>query len=424
MSDKPNFIVFMSDDHGHRDLSCMGATDFQTPNFDRIAARGAKLTRWYSNAPICSAGRCGILTGRYPIAAGIPGNVGVNADGLSPDLPTIPSALKKLGYQTYMSGKWHLGNREPFLPHNHGFDHWFGFTNGCIDYYSHTCYWPLTSGQQARHDLWEDGREVYRNGEYFVDLMRDKAIEYIEKAKRDGRPFFMYIPFNTPHYPMHAPEEYMERFAHLSRARQLMAAMLAVMDDALGKILDELERLALFDNTCIFFQPDHGPSREPRNWTDGTDLPFPGGDTGGLRGHKGTLWEGGIRVPTLMSWPARVQGGKTIDEIGIGMDIFPTMLAAAGGDPEAHRLDGADILPMIADDAPSPHAAADLFWTRGQRGETRAIQNDRYKLLLDKNEIHLSNLDSDPNETTNIAGDEPELTNALLARLNAWHGAL
>ena len=119
MSDKPNFIVFMSDDHGHRDLSCMGATDFQTPHFDRIATRGVKLTRWYSNAPICSAGRCGILTGRYPIAAGIPGNVGIDADGLSPDLPTIPSALKKLGYQTYMSGKWHLGNREPFLPHNH-----------------------------------------------------------------------------------------------------------------------------------------------------------------------------------------------------------------------------------------------------------------------------------------------------------------
>ena len=198
MPDKPNFIVFMSDDQGHRDLSCMGATDFQTPNFDRIASRGAKLTRWYSNAPICSAGRCGILTGRYPIAAGIPGNVGVNADGLSPDLPTIPKALKKLGYQTCMSGKWHLGNREPFLPHNHGFDHWFGFTNGCIDYYSHTFYWALTSKNQARHDLWEDGIEVYRNGTYFVDLMCDKAIEYIQKAKNDGTAVLYVCPLQHP----------------------------------------------------------------------------------------------------------------------------------------------------------------------------------------------------------------------------------
>lgn len=198
-----------------------------------------------------------------------------------------------------------------------------------------------------------------------------------------------------------------------------MTAMLTVMDDALGKIFDELERLNLFDNTCIFFQPDHGPSREPRNWTDGTDHAYPGGDTGGLRGHKGTLWEGGIRVPTLMSWPNRFKGGKTIDELGMGMDIFPTILTAAGGDPSQYNLDGTDILSMITDNTPTPHT--DVFWTRGQRGETRAIQNDRYKLHLESDEIHLSNLSTDPNETTNIAGDEPELTHNLLNRLNEWH---
>ena len=422
MPDQPNFIVMMSDDHGHRDLSCMGATDFETPNFDRLATGGAKLTRWYSNAPICSAGRCGILTGRYPIAAGIPGNVGVAQPGLSPDFITIPKALKELGYQTYMSGKWHLGTYEPHLPHNHGFDHWFGFKNGCIDYYSHSFYWALTSGNQVRHDLWEDGEEVWRNGEYFIDLLRDKAIEYIQKAKEDGRPFFLYLPFNTPHYPMHSPEEYMERFAHLPRSRQLMVAMLTVMDDAIGKIFDELERLELFDNTCIFFQPDHGPSREPRNWTDGTDVPYPGGDTGGLRGHKGTIWDGGIRVPTLMSWPDRFEGGKTIDELGMGMDIFPTILTAAGGDPSQYNLDGTDVLSMITDGTPTPHT--DVFWTRGNGGQSRAIQNDRYKLLLDGDEIHLSNLDTDRNETTNIAGDEPDLTRDMLNRLNKWHASV
>ena len=359
MSDRPNFIILMSDDHGHADLSCMGATDFQTPNFDRIAERGAKFTQWYSNAPICSAGRCGILTGRYPIAAGIPGNVGVTAPGLSPEIPTIAKALKDLGYQTYMSGKWHLGNHEPYLPHNHGFDHWFGFLNGCIDYYSHAFYWALTSGNQVRHDLWEDGVEIYQNGQYFIDLMTQKAIEYLQKQQENDSPFFLYMPFNTPHYPLHAPQNYMDRFAHLPRARQLMVAMLTVMDDAIGAILDELERLGIFDNTCIVFQPDHGPSREPRNWTDGCEDPYPGGDTGGLRGHKGTLWEGGIRVPTLMSWPDRFEGGKTITEVGIGMDIFPTFLQAAGGDPSQYTLDGTDILSMVTDGAPSPHG--DLF---------------------------------------------------------------
>ncbi len=419
MPTQPNFIVFMSDDHGHADLSCMGATDFQTPHFDRIAARGAKFTRWYSNAPICSAGRCGILTGRYPIPVGIPSNVGINADGLSPDVPTLPKALKELGYQTYMSGKWHLGNKEPFLPHNHGFDHWFGFKNGCIDYYSHTIYWALSSGNQARHDLWEDGKEIYRNGEYFIHLMRDKAIEYIHQAKADGRPFFMYIPFNTPHYPLHAPEEYMERFAHLPRERQLMTAMLTVMDDALGDIINELDSLGLYDNTCIFFQPDHGPSSEPRNWTDGRDDPYTGGNTGGLRGHKATLWEGGIRVPTLMSWPNKFEGGKTIDEIGIGMDIFPTLLTAAGGDPSQYTLDGTDILTMVTDETPSPHG--DLFWTRGNKGETRVIQRDRWKLHLDGDDHHLCNLDTDRGETTNVINDHPDLAKDLCHTLNTWH---
>lgn len=419
MATQPNFIVFMSDDHGHADLSCMGATDFQTPHLDRMATRGAKFTRWYSNAPICSAGRCGILTGRYPIAAGIPSNVGVNADGLSPDVPTLPKALKELGYQTYMSGKWHLGNKEPFLPHNHGFDHWFGFKNGCIDYYSHTLYWPLTSGGQARHDLWEDGEEIYRNGEYFIHLMRDKAIEYLHQAHKDGRPFFMYIPFNTPHYPMHAPAEYMERFAHLPRARQLMTAMLTVMDDAIGDIIAELDSLDLYDDTCIFFQPDHGPSPEPRNWTDGRDDPYTGGNTGGLRGHKATLWEGGIRVPTLMSWPKQFEGGKTIDEIGIGIDIFPTLLTAAGGDVSQYTLDGTNILPMVANETSSPHD--DLFWTRGNKGETRVIQRDRWKLHLDGEDMHLCNLDTDRGETTNVIDEHPDLAKDLLNSLNTWH---
>lgn len=362
------------------------------------------------------------MTGRYPAAAGVPGNVGVEAAGLPANVPTIAKALKELGYDTYMSGKWHLGTFEPHLPHNHGFDHWFGFKNGCVDYYSHTFYWPLVRGKQVRHDLWEDGVEIFRNGQYMTELIAEKAVEYLKQQEEKDSPFFMYVPFNAPHYPMHTPQEYMDRFSHLPVDRQQMAAMISVMDDAIGKILDELERQGILDSTCIFFQPDHGPSSEPRNWTDGREEPFTGGNTGGLRGGKSTLWEGGIRVPTLMSWPERFEGGKTIEEVGIGMDIFPTFLNAAGGDASTYTLDGLDILPMVADGKKTPHD--EIFWTKGRPGGQMAIRRGDMKLVVEGDETHLSDLKADRGETINLANEQPEAVAEMQERLQRWANSL
>ena len=297
-----NFIVFLTDDQGYGDLSCMGCSDFQTPNLDRMADEGARFTSWYSNSPVCSPSRAALLTGRYP------GNAGVRqilaghrtASGLPMGIPTIGSALQTLGYKTFMTGKWHLGLHPDSRPNAQGFDHWYGFMAGCIDYYSHIFYWGSNRGgpgQNPTHDLWEDNKEIWDNGSYFTEMITKKAVEYIRKAHSENVPFFLYVPYNAPHYPMHAPKEYMERFANLPWDRQIMAAMLSAVDDSIGEILREVKQLGLAETTCSFFTSDNGPSRESRNWLDGNLDPYYGGISGGLKGHKFSLYEGGIRLP-------------------------------------------------------------------------------------------------------------------------------
>lgn len=411
----------------------MGTTDFRTPHLDRLAASGARFTDWYSNSPVCSPSRASLLTGRYP------GNAGVRAilaghrtaTGLLPEVPTIAAALKKIGYQTAMFGKWHLGVAETCQPHNHGFDEWFGFLAGCVDYYSHIFYWGMNRGgpgNDPTHDLWENGEEVFYNGEYFTELVTEKAVEYIRRAARSDRPFFLYVPYSAPHYPMHAPKEYIDRFPDLPPDRRIMAAMLSAVDDGVGAIVAELERHGIFENTCIFFQSDNGPSRETRNWLDGRKDPYYGGSAGSLKGHKFSLYDGGIRMPAIMSWPARIPGGQVIHGTGAAMDIFPTFLKAAGGDPSAYELDGKDVLPMVADGAPSPHE--EIFWEMNQQ---TAVRRGPWKLVLKgqlvegapaEDDVHLAHLDDDMGETKNLKDECPEITEELTAAAKAWRAGI
>ena len=329
---KPNFIMFLTDDQGYGDLSCMGATDFKTPHLDRMAANGVRFTDWYSNSPVCSPSRAALLTGRYPGNAGVRSILAGHrtATGLPTEVPTLADALKELGYYTAMSGKWHLGLAEGSRPHDHGFDDWFGFMAGCIDYYSHIFYWQMNRDGRAQfHDLWENGVEFHRDGEYFTELITEYAVKYIRRSMQLGKPFFLYIPYNAPHYPMHAPEKYVNRFPSLSWDRQIMGAMISAVDDSVGEILSELERQGLLENTFTYFQSDNGPSRETRNWMDGNRDPYYGGSAGKLKGHKGSLYEGGIRSPGIMSWPDKIPVGQVIGQHGIAMDVFPTFVTAA-----------------------------------------------------------------------------------------------
>lgn len=431
MEKKPNFIVIMTDDQGYGDLSCMGNTDFVTPNIDSLAKSGVRFTDWYAGSPVCSPSRACLMTGRYP------GNAGVRAilaghrkaSGLTPKVPTLASALKKEGYQTNLVGKWHLGLAEECRPNRNGYDYFYGFMAGCIDYYSHIFYWGMADGHtNPTHDLWENDREIYDNGEYFTDLVTRKTVERIRVCGQKEEPFFLFVGYNAPHYPMHAPRKYMDRFAHLPWDRQVMAAMISAVDDGVGDIVDELKRQGIYENTCIFYQSDNGPSRESRNWMDGREDPYYGGLPGGLKGHKYSLFEGGIRVPGIFSYPGKVPGNQVIHEPCGAMDIFPTLLKEAGGNPGDYELDGRDIMEVMTQGASSPHR--EIFW---EMEEQTAVRRGDYKLVLNgvleegegiQDSVFLSDLSKDPSESRNLAEELPELTRELTEQALAWRNQL
>lgn len=430
---RPNFIIFLTDDQGYGDLSCMGQTDFRTPHLDRLAAQGVRFTNWYSNSPVCSPSRAALLTGRYPGNAGVRSILAGHrtATGLPPEVPTIATVLRGAGYATAMIGKWHLGLAAGSRPGDHGFEEWFGFLAGCVDYYSHIFYWGMNRGgpgNDPTHDLWENDQEIWLNGEYLTDVIGDRAVRYIRRAARGEQPFLLYVPFNAPHYPMHAPQKYLDRFPDLPPDRRIMAAMLSAMDDAVGAVVDELDRQGLFENTLIFFMSDNGPSRETRNWLDGRTDPYYGGSAGGLRGHKFSLFEGGIRSPALMCWPARIPAGQVVDEMGAAMDIFPTFLEAAGVEVGDLELDGQSILPMVTAGKPTPHAR--IFWEMNQQ---TAVRQGPWKLVLNgqlvegappEDAVHLANLDDDPGERTNLKDHYPKLVEELKTAAEQWRQAI
>jgi len=430
---QPNFIIFLTDDHGYGDLSCMGSEFVRTPQLDRLAAGGVRFTDWYSNSPVCSPSRASLLTGRYPPNAGVRSILAGHrtATGLPAHVPTLATALKPLGYRTYLAGKWHLGMAEASRPHHHGFDRWYGFLAGCIDYYSHIFYWGMNQpgpGVNPTHDLWEDGREVWNNGEYFTHAITAKSLEYIRDAAAADEPFVLVVAYNAPHYPMHAPAEYMDRFGELPWDRQVMAAMLAAVDDGVGEILAELERLGLAESTCSFFMGDNGPSRESRNWLDGTLDPYYGGTAGRLKGHKFSLYDGGVRVPGLIHWPERIPAGQVLDAPCAAMDIFPTFLTAAGGEPGNYELDGTDILPYLRGEGPAPRR--DLFW---EMNDQLAVRRGNWKLVLNgrlveqappEDAVHLSDLAEDMAERVNLAPDRPDLAAELADAVRNWHAGI
>jgi arylsulfatase A-like enzyme len=375
------------------------------------------------------------LTGRYP------GNAGIRSillgyrttPGLTQDVPTLASALQDEGYRTELVGKWHLGMVPESRPEAHGFDNSFGCLAGNNDYYSHIHYSPNNRRAVIRgktflgtplHDLWQDGEEVYRDGEYMTEMIGARAVDAVRRSAIEDDPFFLYVPFTAPHFPMHAPQKYKDRFAHLPWEKMIMAAMISAMDDAVGTVLNELDEQGLRENTIVFFMSDNGPSREIRNWLDGTQETYYGGSSGNLKGHKFSLFDGGIRVPGLISWPARIPAGQVIDEPLVAMDVFPTLLRAAGGDPADFDLDGRDIWDVITQGAASPHEY--LFW---EQGDQTAVRQGAWKLVLNGqleescdpvDEVFLSNLDDDPTESENLATDHPAVVEQLRRAVETW----
>ncbi|RUQ98356.1 sulfatase family protein [Labedella endophytica] len=426
---RPNIVIIYADDLGWGDLGSFGADDLDTPAIDELARTGVRLDNWYSNSPVCSPSRASLLTGRYPAHAGVESILGGarRTVGLPPQR-SLADELRDRGYATGVFGKWHLGVDPSSSPQRFGFDEHFGFLAGCVDYYSHIFYW---GENDPVHDLWEGEEEVWRNGEYLTTLIAREAAAFVERNA--GAPFLCFVPFNAPHYPLHAPEEYMLQFAHLPRDRQMMAAMIKAMDDGVAHIVATLERLGLRENTVVFVSSDNGPSIEDRNWLGGEEIAYAGGSAGGLRGYKGSLFEGGVRVPGIMSWPAGLPSGSVNSSVGVMMDLVPTLLdivdgagagpaRGPGSSPPDH--DGVSLLDALA----AGSAAEDrwVFWEyegqlSGRCGDWKIVRDACESMGVPVAEpLALYNLRDDPTERDNRADSEPERLREMLAELERW----
>ena len=418
---QPNVILIYTDDQGTIDVNCYGAKDLTTPHMDRLAKQGVKFSQFYSAAPVCSPSRAAVITGRYPPRAQIPGNVSSHKGhaGMPAHQITMAETFKAAGYNTAHIGKWHLGYDEATMPNNQGFDYSFGHMGGCIDNYSHFFYWNGPN----RHDLWKNGNEIWRDGSYFPQLMVNEASAFIEANQK--KPFFMYFAMNIPHYPLQGTEKWRQHYKELEAPRRMYATLISTMDEMIGKLVSKVESLGLRKDTIIVFQSDHGHSQEERT--------FGGGGSAGIyRGANFSLFEGGIRVPAIISWPGHLPEGESRDQLATAIDWFPTVANLAGIKKIDHRIDGKDITNLLMSaEARSPH---DVFhWqTGGGKNPPWAVRKGDWKLLgnprdtsmkapiTPTDKLFLANLREDPTEMKNFAQQQPEVVNELLKLHEQW----
>jgi len=420
---KPNVILIYTDDQGTVDLGAYGSDDLETPHMDALARRGVKFTQFYAPAPVCSPSRAGLLTGRYNVRAGVPGNVSSRRGnaGMPADQVTIAEMMKAAGYATAHIGKWHLGYTAETMPNNQGFDYSFGHMGGCIDNYSHFFYWNGPN----RHDLWRNGEEVWHHGEFFPELMAREAGEFIE-AHRD-EPFFMYFALNTPHYPYQGDADWVKHYtdAGVDYPRNLYAAFVSTMDESIGALMATLDALKIRDDTIVIFQSDHGHSTEER-------AHFGGGSAGPYRGAKFSMFEGGIRVPAIISWTGHLPGNATRDQVAHGCDWLPTIAELCDVPLPETAIDGKSLVGVINDrNAPSPHDVIHWQVGRGNRAQW-AVRQGPWKLignprdssdmaeLGEEDGLFLVNLEEDVTEMKNLRGEYPEKVEELVKLHNSF----
>ena len=393
---KPNVIIIFTDDQGTVDMNCYGAKDLVTPNMDGLAKRGVRFTQFYSAAPVCSPSRVGLMTGRTPQHGGLNGNVPLDSVGMPTQQITIAEKMKTAGYATAHIGKWHLGHHKETIPNAQGFDHSFGHLVGCIDNYSHFFYW---SGPN-KHDLWRNGKEVFHNGEFFPDLMVKEAGEFIDKNK--AQPFFIYFALNTPHYPYQGSPKWLEHYRDLPYPRNLYAAFLSTTDDRIGALLSKIENAGLTNDTIIIFQSDHGASEEVRAHKGG-------GSAGPHRGAKFSLYEGGIRVPAIISWPGNLPQNEVRNQIATGCDWFPTIMELCKIPAAEHKIDGKSLLPVI--NSKSASSAHKIFHWKS--GNSVAVRERKWKLVMSGKKVELFDLPNDLGESRNLIKEHPKMVKKL-----------
>lgn len=409
---RPNVVLIITDDVGYGDLGSYGAPDVKTPSIDRLAREGVRLTDFYANGATCTPTRAGLISGRYQQRFGLeqPLGAGGAADaerGLPPTGRSLPQLLKNNGYATALVGKWHLGWKPEFSPTAHGFDYFFGFKSGYVDYYQHTA----GGNAPLKADLFENDRPVEVPG-YMTDLITERSVRFIEQNA--GRPFFVDVSYNAAHWPYQRPDDpstardhgrHLGPFDDSTATRADYVAMIERADQGIGRILAALDKSGLRENTIVIFTNDNGGEWLSRNTP--------------LFHHKGSVWEGGIRVPAIIRWPGRIRAGRVSGQVGITMDLTASILAATGtpAPPEA-RLEGIDLLPVL--EGRAREIERTLFWrVTGARAQ-QAVRSGEWKLLLDGGRPMLFNLRADVGERNNLIGQRSDIARRLRPLLAAW----
>jgi arylsulfatase A-like enzyme len=413
----PNVVIILADDQGYGDLGCYGAKDIATPNLDRMAKEGVRLTDFYVAQPVCSASRAALLTGCYPNRVGIVYALGpADRHGISAEEKTIADVLKPRGYATAIYGKWHLGHRPPFLPTRHGFDEYFGLP------YSNDMWPNHPVGRYPDLPLIEGEKVITVNPDQtkLTTWYTEHAVKFIEKNK--DRPFFLYVPHAMPHVPLHVSDKFKGK-----SKRGLYGDVIMEIDWSVGEILAALKKNGIDERTLVIYTSDNGP------W-----LPYGehSGSAEPLREGKFTTWEGGVRMPCIARWPKHIPAGTVCREPAMTIDLLPTVAKLAGAELPNHPIDGLDIWPLLSgkSDAKSPHEALYFYWDR----HLQAVRSGRWKLHFphdyptlagkpggkdgkpvnyvgDVTPLALYDLENDIAETTNVLEKHPDVVKRLQA---------
>ena len=401
----PNIVFIMADDLGFADVGCYGRPDLRTPNIDNLAAKGVRFLQAYANSAVCSATRTALITGRYQdrLSVGLDEPLAGRDVGLPPDVPTLPSLLKRSGYGTTLVGKWHLGVLPKYGPLKSGYDHFYGIRQGAADYYTHS------------NDLWDDDVRVDQVG-YLTDLLGSHAVNVVNSSARSGKPFLLSLHFTAPHWPWEVPGDDSESKRLVGRSlkdfdggsQKTYELMIEDLDRQVGRVVDAIHANGIAQNTIIIFTSDNGGERFADTW------PF--------TGRKTELLEGGLRIPAIISWPARIPQGRTTNQVGISMDWLPTLLAAAGANPDpAFPTDGTDLLPALTTNAPPIERK--LFW-RYKSNAQRAARDGDYKFLKVLDNTFLFNVVADPMERANLKERHRDVYERLEAEWFTWNATM
>ncbi|HUQ90404.1 MAG TPA: sulfatase-like hydrolase/transferase [Bryobacteraceae bacterium] len=411
----PNVIVIVADDLGWGDLAINGATDIRSPHIDGIAHAGVRFTQSYSNAPECTPTRCALLTGRYQQrVGGLECAIGVNNIGrydeaewlqqrgelgLPASQDTLGRRFKALGYETAITGKWHLGYAEKHWPKEHGFNYSFGILGGNADYFTHE-----EEGEGAgKIQMFENSRRTRRSG-YMTDVIADAALDWVKRRK--SKPFFLYLPFTAPHTPIQAREDFDPKTGtapHRQRYRPAYVRMVERMDSRIGDLLRLVDEISAAGNTIVIFTSDNGADVNGRN------DPY--------RGSKSSVWEGGIRVPLHIRWPDVIRPGRNIDQVAMTMDLSPTLLGAAGS--KTGVFDGMDLMSSITG-ARGPIDRT-VFWRyKRAKNVRRAVRHANWKYVDDNGMKSLHDLTRDPAEKNDLLAERGEIVRDLKNRLAEW----